>query len=56
MTGYFVKTTAAVAAFAKGGDWTPESIDERQVWLSDLALKRRPLFSGAQQKKKRRGS
>jgi hypothetical protein len=40
-----LKTTEIVSAFANDGEWTPESIDKRQVWLSEIAIKRWPLFS-----------
>jgi hypothetical protein len=49
-----IKTTETVAAFAKDGDWTPAAIDARQVWLSELALKRWPLFAGKKSNGKRR--
>jgi Protein of unknown function DUF262/Protein of unknown function (DUF1524) len=48
-----IKTTAVIGEFATDGDWTPEAIDARQVWLSELALKRWPLFSGKGTKKKK---
>jgi hypothetical protein len=40
-----LKTTEIAASFVKGGQWTPQSIDERQAWLADLAVKRWPLFA-----------
>src|SRR5262249_16889678 len=46
LAGSSIKTTAAVADFAKGSDWTPTAINDRQGWLSELALKRWPLFAG----------
>jgi hypothetical protein len=51
-----IKTTEIAASFVKDGDWTPQSIDERQSWLADYALKRWPLFANLVAKKKRRRS
>ncbi len=51
-----IKTTAIIGDIVKDGHWTPTAIDERQVWLSELALKRWPLFSGKSPKAKRKRS
>jgi hypothetical protein len=50
LTAQSLKTTIEVETFAKDDDWTPASIDERQVWLSQLALKRWPLFASKPKK------
>jgi hypothetical protein len=45
-----IKTTEVIPSYAIEGEWTPQAIDNRQVWLSEIALKRWPLFSARKQK------
>jgi Protein of unknown function DUF262/Protein of unknown function (DUF1524) len=49
-----IKTTEIAASFVRGGQWTPQSIDERQAWLADIALKRWPLFADLVANERRR--